>query len=96
MSTVDDSGQKPEQQTPPTDANGSPSEVDRSVQGTGLPGFAELRSRAEKVKQRARAERADFKARKMKYHEGASFGEFRLAVELLRWLDELSRCEECS
>jgi hypothetical protein len=66
---------------------------DPDVQGTGLPGFAELRARAEKVKQRARLERADFKARKMKYHEGVSFGEFRLAVELLRWLDELSGCE---
>jgi hypothetical protein len=92
MNTKDGS-EAMEQQTLATDAAGCKSEVDRSVQGTGLPGFAELRARA-----LDRISEADYwiprheKAENLGgvVYDTAQRQAFYLMVQ---WLDELSGCE---
>jgi hypothetical protein len=55
MSTIDDSGKEPEQQTQPVAEAGGEGKVDRSVQGTDLrSGFAELRARVTKERDEAK------------------------------------------
>jgi hypothetical protein len=71
--------QRLRQQTPATDANGSPSEVDRSVSWTGLPGFAELRSRCQFAK-------ISWMRRSLDPAWPGANDAFNL---VLRWIDEL-------
>jgi hypothetical protein len=86
MSTDQTSGRQAEQQPEPADAAGCKSEMDRSVQGTDLrSGFAELRARCKYAK-------ISWMRRSLDPAWPGADAAFDL---VLRWIDELSGCEEC-
>lgn len=95
MNTIKVEGQAmSEQQTPPTDANGASSEVNRSVSWTAhSAGFAELKARATYLRDDALAGANLARNAKFEHQEHVARGIYAACVEVLRWIDELSGCE---
>jgi hypothetical protein len=82
MSTTDNSGKEPEQQTQPVAEAGGEGKVDRSVQGTDLrSGFAELRLRCCKRHLTA-------------IQQGNWLAAWAIQ-SVVQDIDDLSGCEEC-
>lgn len=84
MNAVDTNGQLPEHKPEPTDEAGCESEVSRNVQGTGLPGFAELRDSVFVIRNAA----ACMAIRSIKNPRDSVFNNWSAIHELARDIDE--------
>jgi len=94
MSTTDDSGKEPEQQTQPVAEAGCEGEVDRSVPGTvESTGFAEIRARVKRLRNEATryaqkyADVRDYDNSRTCYAHAEAYDKVR------RLIDELIGCE---
>lgn len=90
MSTIDDSGKEPEQQTQPVAEAGCEGKVDRSVQGTvAATGFAELRARA--IRELEEADKAGEQAERNGRTRRAWLenGKARAYFRMIGWLDAI-------
>ena len=90
MSTTDNSGQEPEQHTPPIGEAGCETKIDRSVLGTvDTTGFAELRARAIAANHEASDAYLDAKRSgefgAMKY----AMGVVDMACKVVLWIDAI-------